>query len=396
MLKKIISFKYFLQDIPLKSLKDLKLFLWMYFTFGFHEKHLKRKNLSEIRKDKLIVHLSNNLPSLYTKKNLIESNYNDKVKILFTVNALNGTGGTEMWLSQILEKLESIGLNTLVFTPIEGKLYQSLLQKEYALTSSITEAYNFAPSVIHLQHYNNPQIKKLINLFDDTTPIFNLSHGVAPTLELPYINEHRRIEYGAVSRLVAAKIAFLVKKNINQIHLTKNFFNQQYIPSNTKVRTGKYAVVSTKSGKKSTNRLSEILKELGHDLSVYGDSPERFITDYRQVIDKYDLFFATGKTALDILGYGKKVILFEDNMLGPAVLSSNLELLSNMNFALASPLIEAENIFNQNISTLIKQKLQSFTNDDEILRADYLLKNNSINAVSNELIQIYNHLTSKK
>lgn len=394
--KKLIRVKYLLKDAPLKSVKDLKKFLYIYLSFGYHQNHLKRKSISEIRKDKLVVLLSKNLPHSSINKNLIDNNDNKNIKVLFTINALNGIGGTEMWLSQIIEKLQSSGLRSLIYTPIKGNLYESLLQKKYQLTDSISEALNYAPSVIHLQHHNNPQITKLINLFDNKTPIFNLSHGIAPILELPYINQSRRIEYGAVSHLVASKIAFLLKKDINQIHLTKNFFTQQHISSVNKITTRNIAVVSTKTNKRSCDRLSTILKSLGYELSIYGDSPQSFIKDYRDVIDKHELFFATGKTAIDILGYGKKVLLFEGNLVGPAVLSSNVEFISNMNFALASPLVEAKDVFSENISAVIKEKIESLVNDDDTPRVDYLLKNNSIDVVSYQLIQIYNQLLSKR
>jgi hypothetical protein len=389
-LKNLTRLKYLIKDAPYHSLDQMYGYLKLYVNSGFHKSHLKKKSLAEIRRDKLIRHLSESIPASSNKIGDASAYKNNRpLRVAFTINALKGVAGSEIWLSQMSKELHQRNIGCMIYTPNLGQQAEKIKLHGIYVTSTVADVIDFNPSLIHLQHASNKNIQKLINRLDNKKPIFNLIHGVAPTLELPYINDSRVIRYGAVSRLVAAKAAFLTCLSPGNINLLKNFFTQRTIPYNKIDIPRRAAIVSSKVSPRQFELYKAIFEELSIKLDVYGNKLSNEIWDYSVIANEYDFFLCTGKTAIDILGFGKPVILLEENLLGPAVVDENIRFLSNMNFALASPLVEAVELGGENILPALKQEIARLQSTDVVKTNNYLLENNSIDVVVNQLIGIY-------
>jgi hypothetical protein len=236
----------------------------VFLKFGFHPNGLKGMSLIEIRKDRFIGHLSQNISiksaHFLHNKNQVESR---KIKILFTINSFRGIGGTEIWLLQMLNELSSRGMQCLVFTSHIGEVSTLVSDKSILVTSKISDVILFNPDLIHLQHANNKNISGMLSQLDRKIPIFNLVHGVVPTLELPYQHGGRHIVYGAVSCLSAEKVRFLVEKDKKEVHLIKNFFCQNEIPAPEVGLFLTAAVVSSKISSKQMYQWANLFKKIG-------------------------------------------------------------------------------------------------------------------------------------
>ena len=389
-LKNLTRLRYLIKDAPYHSLGQLYRYMQLYLNSGFHKSHLKKKSLAEIRRDKLIRRLSEGIPASSNKIGVPSARKgNIPLRVAFTINALKGIAGSEIWLSQMSKELHQRNIDCMIYTPNPGPQAERIKRRGIHVTSNAAEVIGFNPGLIHLQHASNAKIQQLINRLDNQKPIFNLIHGVAPTLELPYINDSRVISYGAVSRLVAAKVAFLTGLSPGNINLLKNFFTQRTIPCNKVDVPRRAAIVSSKVSPRQFESYKAMFEELSVKLDVYGNKLSNEIGDYSVIANDYDFFLCTGKTAIDILGFGKPVILLEENLLGPAVVDENIRFLSNMNFALASPLVEAVELGSENILPALKREIARLQSTDAVKTNNYLLENNSIDVIANQLTGIY-------
>jgi hypothetical protein len=347
----------------------------------------------EIRQDKFIGYLSKNIPeNAYSVNVNTNSQLKKKLKVVSTINKFKGIGGTEIWLQQMVLELNKRGIKCLIYTTYNGNKITKLTENGIFVTNEISVVTQFDPDLIHLQHATNKDILNLINHLSIKVPIFNLIHGVAPILEIPYQGNNRKIEYGAVSRITSEKVAFLTSININRVHLLRNFFYQHEINHTNINSLSKCAVVSSKVNFHQRNLLAKLFKELSIDISFYGYKQDKMIKNYADLIHKYDFFLCSGKTTIDILGYGKPVILLEENLLGPAVVSENVEFLSSMNFALASPLVGAVELESKEILAALSFQIKRIAVNDFNETNDYLLKVNSIKVSADHLVHIYSKL----
>jgi hypothetical protein len=191
-----------------------------------------------------------------------------------------------------------------------------------AVTSNISEVLKFNPNLVHLHHASNKDIFKLIQNLDKRIPIFNLIHGVAPVLCHPFLDESRKVVYGAVSKLAVESTSFITGISVNKIYLLKNFSPPHNIVlTENSFDRGRVAIVSSKVKMSNAIKWSKLFKELSIDLDFYGNKSSNIVLDYSDITNQYDFFLCTGKTAIDIMGFGKPVMLLEENLLGPAVVS---------------------------------------------------------------------------
>jgi hypothetical protein len=389
-MKILYRIKYFLKDIPLNNPKNLLKFFKNYFFHGFHQNHLKKKNLIEIREDRFVNFLAKNI-SGNLDKNQIRSEINpkNKIKIVFTINAFNGIGGTENWLSEMVAELSNKNIEHLIFIGQLDKPTSNNSTSHLNLTNKISDVISFSPDLIHLQHPSNRHIKNLLKHLDKKIPVFNLIHGIAPIMELPFIDSNWNVEYGAVSRIAIEKVSFLTGINQNKIHLLRNFFRQEKILDIHDKNLSKCAIVSSKINSAQMNSWEKLIKNCSIDVDFYGYSKDKMISNYEKVINKYDFFMCSGKTALDLLGFGKPVILLEGNLLGPAVIAENIHHLSDMNFALTNPLIAATSLDDNLISDILKREISKIFLDDRSITNAILENQNSIGAVAKHLVDIY-------
>jgi hypothetical protein len=119
------------------------------------------------------------------------------------------------------------------------------------------------------------------------------------------------------------------------------------------------------------------------------------IDNYKTVIEQYDFFMCSGKTSLDIMAFGKPVILLEGDHLGPAVTSDNVQFLSDMNFALTNPLVEATRLHDFRINDAFKKELLRISINDNVATNTILVNLNSIGAVAEHLVDIYLSILDK-
>ena len=393
-INKIVRARYFLKDVPYKSPSRISKFLNRYVKSGYYPNYIKGKTLEEIRSDKFIRFLIENyvathLKNIGTPDSFLPNIERRSLKIAFTINKLIRIGGTENWLREISKELHHQNIELMIYTPSQGSISTELKLNGITVTSQSEDVFKFKPSYLHLQHSTIPQITNLVNQLSIETPIFNLCHGIGPRIEAPYIDPKRQILYGGVSLLVRAFISFLTDIKPESIHLIKNFYSTErhFFHKTDTIR--KAAIISSNVSPQQFEDFKKIFKKLSIQLDIYGNNLANIINDYSQLAHEYDLFLCTGKTAVDILGIGKPVILLQENLMGPAVISENIEFLSSLNFALTTPLINVSRSDSKIILHSLKIEIENIRRDDADKRYDHLFRSNSIDVAIKNIINIY-------
>jgi hypothetical protein len=137
---------------------------------------------------------------------------------------------------------------------------------------------------------------------------------------------------------------------------------------------------------------SKLFKELSIDLDFYGNESSNTVLDYSDIINQYDFFLCSGKTAIDLMGFGKQVMLLEENLLGPAVVSKNIKFLSDMNFSLGNPLIDVIELDEMGVVEKIKSNISQIKNNNFEVNNLALFGNNSLKLAADHLMSIYTSL----
>ena len=391
LLAELRSFKYFIKGMPTQSLKEFLKYFETFFYFRFYGGYLKGKSLVQVRNNKFIRFLSK---KILEHPDSIWGEYrraNDKnLRVVFTINAFKGIGGVEVWLYQMALELKKRGVKLLIYTKIIGAMSERATSTGIAVTSNISEVLKFKPNLVHLHHASNKDIFKLIQTLDKRIPIFNLIHGLVPVLCQPFLDESRKVAYGAVSKLAVESTSFITGISVNKIYLLKNFSPPQNIAlTENSFDRGRAAIISSKVKMSYANKWSKLFKELSIDLDFYGNESSNMVLDYSDIINQYDFFLCTGKTAIDLMGFGKQVMLLEENLLGPAVVSGNFQFLSDMNFSLVNPLIDVIELDEMGILEKLKSNISRIKINNVEENNLTLFRENSLELATDHLISIY-------
>jgi hypothetical protein len=78
------------------------------------------------------------------------------------------------------------------------------------------------------------------------------------------------------------------------------------------------------------------------------------------------------------MGFGKPVILLEQNLLGPAVISENIKFLSDMNFALSSPLVDVVELDDGRALNILRDEINKLQKNEFHKNQRILLRENSL------------------
>jgi len=395
---KLRKLKFAFKDFPLREVGNWYPYVNNYLRYGFHKNHIRQQSIAQIRSDRFVRYLTEKLAHAGTE--LSEQETGDErerylpKRILLTNSTIGGRSGTEVWVYEMVHWLEAQGAEVLVYAPnLNHKNPDSLNSVRH--TTSQKEALDFAPDLVHAQHAGHRQVGRLLDKMK-AYPTFNMIHGIADQLELPIRpGKHRRLCYGGASLLICAKASFITG---TETALLKNFAESinDFRPAR---QPRKAMTISTKIGQETRDRLEELLRQQNIAYSGFGHSPSTFIWDYdeaAEMLSAYDVVLCTGKTAIDFLGRGFHVMLCEGPLLGPIVTDKNYRLLSDMNFALASSLIPAVNIFSDEASTWLKDQMDQIPDIDTRRLQQMRDSENTLNRVGQHLLEIYASLQPAK
>ena len=314
------------------------------------------------------------------------------LKIALSNHSLKNRAGSELWTYDVAKYLAREGMEVLVYSPELGHVADALSQaSSIRVTSSAMEVQAFEPALLHVNHYR--PVQEVVALLERTpTKIVNMCHGLLPRPGLP--QAQGADQYCAASIVSKTKISLLTGADWGSIPILPNFFDEQRYRANSSLnRKHKALLFSSKATKKHFVALQDALAKCGYVLDAAGER-ETQCERPEQLLPQYDLVLAVGRSAIESLASGCRVILWDHGILGPMITSRNFWECLSTNFSLASKLLpyclidetEPKRWFEKQLSSTCREGLGQVY---EMTR-DYL----SLDNIGSHLLEVYRQVVS--
>lgn len=257
------------------------------------------------------------------------------LRVVLTNWALNGLAGSELWTLDLAAYFTRVGCSVAVYSPFLGRAASLYEGRGFTITSSIDEVVAFKPNIISANHIMIAE--PLLSQLPPNVAIVNVLHGLLPGLEAP---RGGRLDAAiAVSLHAKAKMHLLKVERWNDIMLLPNFFDPlRFKNPNKRKRAAKSLLYSSRSLPRHVDILRDVL--LQYDIALDHVGLNTTPTDMpEELLRKYDLVFAVGRSAIEALASGCRVILWDGGILGPLVTADNFWTCVACNFALTAQVL---------------------------------------------------------
>ena len=251
--------------------------------------------------------------------------------MLFTQHGLASPGGTELFVSEAATALLRNGHETAVYAGEAGPLAEQLRMQGVHVVDDPRDC-PWEPDIIHGQH----RIHALKALFSfPRCPAVLHIHGLLPAIERPFAHP-RIVRYLATSHRLVDRWSVALGVHHESFDVVLNHFDGSRF---TKVR--KPPVKPSSALLYSNNPLTpeqekvlrDACRERGISLDIAGRASGRHENRPEDLLPKFDLVFAAGRSALEAAASGCAVIPVVRNMAEEMLSSENYERLRSQNMA---------------------------------------------------------------
>ena len=255
------------------------------------------------------------------------------LRITFCNHALDARAGSELWTQDMAAFCLNQGHEVAVYSPTLGPVAATISRRGALVTSSPEAVADFGSDIVHINHYRYAQ-PVLDAVAGSGVKIVNMIHGVLPRPGMP--GTHGVDRYVAVSLAVKSKISLLTQADWADIAIVPNFFDEALFPhGGSRGRRERALLFSSKAEPGQVSVLRETLDAVGYQLDHYGHAGA-VVEKPQDMLPSYDLVFAVGRSAIEALASGCKVILWDDGVIGPSIHAENFWSCVTFNLALAS------------------------------------------------------------
>lgn len=303
------------------------------------------------------------------------------LRIAFTNIALDGFAGSELWTLEMASYMHRSGIPTMVYSPRLGAVARHFAATGVAITDHPVDLQLFAPTVLHIHHQWETAGAR-IAVAPDCRRV-NMIHGLLPHPEWPGPDMDA---YLAVSLHAKAKAALLGPPGWDSITLMPNFFDPKRFGKKWEKRGRKALIHSSRVTEVNLRQMQSVLGRQG--LAVehigYGGTVE---TSPENVLPRYRVVFAAGRSAIEALASGCHVILWDQGVVGPAVTVNNFWYVLAANFSVAACILPFVLVDDPAMENWLSEQI-SLLEDSAPLRE--LVHNNlAIEIVGERLLEIY-------
>jgi hypothetical protein len=314
-------------------------------------------------------HASEELARLHDKlRKCPDGVFQDPPRIVFATNSLAAAGGTEYWVRDMATFLARLKVPAMVYATRLGPIAEQIAATGIPVTSSVGDVASFRPEIAHLHHARKMQpLVEALRAHD--VKFINMIHGVLPILEVPKI--HGIDQYLSVSIATKAHTCLLAGCSWQDVEIVPNFFDEERFHVHAESADNKRALLFARNARPSqVSELETLLKRHGYGLDWRGHK-KRVLQRPEDELKTYDLVFGSGRSAIEALATGRRVILWQDGTTGPAVIATNLWNCVLSNFALYSSLLPycvaesggTDRWLDQQLSLLDEIKVASLTEE---------------------------------
>lgn len=252
------------------------------------------------------------------------------LRVLFTNHRMAARGGTQMWVRDVAAALLARGLRPTVWSPQLGESAEEVRALGVPVVDDL-EALGGPPDLIHGHH----QLETAAALARfPGVPALYVRHGLLPWQERPPL--HPRIRrYFAVDRLRRER---LIEEGVEpqRIGILPNFVDPRRLPAPRRrpdrPRTALlFSNRSTAPGLLPAVRTACLARGLPPP-EVVGAAAGNATADPGPLLARFDIVFATGRSALEAMATGAGVVLCDATGSGPLVRRDNFDALAELNF----------------------------------------------------------------
>ena len=191
------------------------------------------------------------------------------------------------------------------------------------------------------------------------------------------------------------KIWLLTDTPWREISVIPNFFDETRYPRPADgARDRKALLFSRRSNPQHVADLRRALSRQGYDLETAGD-PERIVDRPEDILPGYDLVFAVGRSAIEALASGCRVMLWDHGVLGPLVTPANFWECVTANFALTSRLLPCRMMEEGATETWLAHHLAAAGETDRKEVLELTRTHLSLDNVGRRIVSLYGKLLSE-
>jgi hypothetical protein len=308
----------------------------------------------------------------------------DAMRIVLTNRGLEYYAGSELWTSDIAKYLVRNGVATIAYAPALGAIAEQMAAAGVQVTASIDEVEAFAPNLLHVNHFE--AVTPLIERLRGQVVLVNMIHGLLPRPGLPGLEHVDR--YCCVSIHARIKTHLLTETPWEAIETLPNFFDEQrFAPISRTGKSAKALLFTSRTPPEQRERLRKFLAPLGFSLDHVGYGGQ-VTTEPERLLPLYDIVFAVGRSAIEALASGCRVILWDFGIIGPAVTAANFWQCVVVNFDLAANALSWRFIDDPTAGDWIRRQIAAF-DDREDATTDLTRRYLSLSAAGARLLSMY-------
>jgi hypothetical protein len=254
------------------------------------------------------------------------------LSVLLTNNALAVRGGSETYVRDVALALQRRGHRPTVFSLVHGEMADDLRRATVPVIDRVTQLGE-PPDIIHGHHHLETLIAALA--FPDA-PIVNFCHGWVPWEEMPLHHPSVR-RYVAVDEACLDRLVREEGLALNQVELLLNFVDlERFRPRRPLPERPARAVIMSNAAICGgyVEPIRAACQQADIAVDIVGASAGNATSAPEDLLARYDLVFAKGRTALDALAVGCATVLADRAGAGPLVTPDNYEVLRVRNFGI--------------------------------------------------------------
>jgi YD repeat-containing protein len=251
------------------------------------------------------------------------------MKILMVNTALDNYTGSETFTYALACELKRLDHDVICFSPRLGRLADRLRESHVMVTADLAGV----PDDIDVIHAHHRHESLLAFSRFPAKPMVLVCHGILPWQEQPFrsrLNIHR---YVAVSEEVRDQLVRRHRVHARDVLVMRNGIDLRRFASRQPIRPRpKHALVlSNYMPAVRRDLIANVCGQLGITLSETGKAQSRWDVD--EAINRADLVFALGRSALEALACKRAVIVFDYNGADGLVTPENFHLLRRRNLS---------------------------------------------------------------
>ncbi|WP_380787655.1 hypothetical protein [Sphingomonas sp. R86521] len=305
----------------------------------------------------------------------------EELRFAITNIALDEFAGSELWTLEMAAYMHRLGVPTLVYSPRIGRVASVFGSQGFVLTDDPAVVRKFAPNVLHIHHHAETRAAR--RMVGPECRTINMIHGLLPLPEWP---GPEMDVYLAVSLHAKAKGALLGPPTWNDIMLVPNFFDPRRFGTRKARKRSGALIHSSRATTAYVEQMRALLKR--HGLAVdqigYGSAvKERPET----VLPRYRVVFAVGRSAIEAIASGCRVILWDHGIVGPAITVTNFWHALAANFSVAGSVLPFVMPDDSTIDDWLAGQL-AMPDDTEALRL-LVQRYLTVDAIGARMVKIY-------